>query len=298
MHGLRQLGATIKEDAGFLMCHAKKLVGCKINLDFPSVGATENIMLAAIFAEGETVICNAAKEPEIVDLQNFLNGMGAKVYGAGNDEIVIHGVKSLHSVEHTVIPDRIVAGTLLVAAAITKGEIILSNVVTAHLYPITSKLSETGCIIQECGDAIHLKSIEKIKAIRKIQTYPHPGFPTDMQSQFMALLSIANGTSTFQETIFESRTKHISELIRMGADIISSSDGMTSIINGVKKLQGCDVVAKDLRGGASLILAGLCAEGSTRITGIEHVERGYECIEDTLHSLGADIMLKTSFCMK
>ena len=289
LKGLRQLGAEIVEEHGFLICTAEKLVGARTNLDFPSVGATENIMLAAVFAQGQSIISNAAKEPEIVDLQNFLNGMGAKIRGAGTDTIYVEGVSRLHETEYSVMPDRIVAGTFLVAAAMTKGEIVVRNVVPQDLVSVSSKLIECGCTLKEEKDAIYLKAPERIMAVRRIQTHPHPGFPTDMQPQFMAMLSLAQGTSTLHETVFESRTKHMSEFSRMGADIILSPDGMTAIINGVKKLNGTEVVSKDLRGGAALILAGLAAEGKTIVTGTQYVERGYESIEKTLALLGADI---------
>ncbi len=291
LKALRELGAEITERHGFIMCEAKKLTGTKINLDSPSVGATQNIMLAAVLAEGETTITNAAKEPEIVDLEKFLNGMGAKVYGAGTDCVVIKGVKKLHSVEHTIIPDRIIAGTYLTAAAITKGNITVENIIPSHIYPITSKLSEAGCTIYEENNKIHLISPEILKEIPTTTTLPHPGFPTDMQPQLMALLSIAKGTSVIFESIFESRTKHIGELVRMGADIILGSDGRTSVIKGVKMLKGTTVESKDLRGGAALILAGLAAEGETIVENSGFVERGYEKIEEDLKSLGANISI-------
>lgn len=265
------------------------LVGKRVSLDFPSVGATENIMLASVFAKGRTYIVNAAREPEIVDLQDFLNAMGAKIYGAGTDSIVIDGVKALHKVEYSVMPDRIVAGTFLTAAAISGGEILIKNVIPSHLDAVSEKLAEAGCTIKESLDTIWLKAPESIRSVDRINTYPHPGFPTDMQPQFMTLMTLANGTSVLQETVFEARTKHISELTRMGADVKLSQDGMTAVIRGVKKLKGSHVESKDLRGGAALILAGLAAEGKTVVTGIKHVERGYENIAETFASLGADI---------
>lgn len=289
LKALRQMNVNITEEHGFINCETDRLIGAKINLDFPSVGATENIMLAAVFAEGETIINCAAKEPEICDLQVFLNGCGAKVKGAGTDTIVIEGVKKLHGVEHIVMPDRIVAGTYLVAAAITKGSVTLTNVNPAHLYPITSKLLETGCIVKEEKNIITLQAPGKLKSVNRLVTLPHPGFPTDMQPQLMALLSIANGTSVIEETLFESRNKHISELTRMGANILVSTDGKTFIIRGVKKLKGATVSSKDLRGGAALILAGLTAEGNTIVTNSEHIERGYDSIEKALQQMGASI---------
>lgn len=276
-----------------MVCEAEKVTGAKINLDFPSVGATENIMLAAVLAEGETVISNAAREPEIADLQNFLNAMGADIRGAGTGSIVVNGVKKLHSdVEYTIMPDRIVAGTYLMAAAITGGEVSLADVVNEHIFPIASKLVKTGCQIRERKNGVYLKAPLAIRAIDTIRTHPHPGYPTDCQPQLMSLLSLAKGTSIFYETIFESRNKHISELTRMGADIITSAqNGTTFIIKGVPVLHGAVVEAKDLRGGAALILAGLAAEGSTTVRGSKHVERGYDGIEKALRGLGADIAL-------
>jgi UDP-N-acetylglucosamine 1-carboxyvinyltransferase len=284
---LKQLGATIKEDHGFIICEASKLVGSKIHLDFPSVGATENIMLAAVLAEGTTVIYNAAKEPEIKDLQDFLNGMGAKIKGASTDVIIIEGVKSLHQIEHKVMPDRIVTGTYLSAAAITGGEVLLSNVNPNHIQAITSKLREAGCIILEERDKIYLKAPKKLKNIDIIRTQPYPGFPTDMQAQMMATLTVASGTSIITETVFESRYKHVEELIRMGASI--TLEGRTAIIKGVDSLTGTNVYAKDLRGGAALIIAGLAAQGVTIVDGSKHIERGYEQIDKDLNTLGASI---------
>ena len=288
---MQKLGVDIVEEHGFIICTTKKLVGARINLDFPSVGATENIMLAAVFAKGETIISNAAKEPEIVDLEKFLNGMGAKIRGSGTATIIIEGVKKLHKVEHKVMPDRIVAGTFLAAAALTKGDILLRNIVHEHLYPITSKLIEMGCHVKEENDTIYLKAAENLKPIEILRTNPHPGFPTDMQPQFMTLLALAKGTSIVIETVFDSRNKHICELNRMGANIILSQDGMTSVIKGVEKFTGAVVTSKDLRGGAALIIAGLSAEGETIVINSSHVERGYENIEETFRQLGGNIKL-------
>lgn len=248
-------------------------------------------MLCAVFAEGTTIISNAAKEPEIVDMQNFLNAMGADIKGAGTDTIRINGVNKLHAVEYSVMPDRIVAGTYLVAAAITKGNILLNNIVPHHLYPITSKLIEAGCDIQIDGNKLYLDAPERLIALERLRTHPHPGFPTDMQAQFMTMLSVSDGTSIVEETVFESRNKHITELIRMRANIVLLQDGMTSVVKGVPRLNGSVVTAKDLRGGAALILAGLVADGKTVVRKSEFVERGYESIEKDLISLGADIRL-------
>ncbi len=291
LKGLKSLGVDIVEEHGFIICTTDKLVGANIYLDFPSVGATENIMLTAVYAEGETVIDNAAREPEIVDLQNFLNSMGAKIKGAGTDKIIIQGIKKLQPSEYTIMPDRIVAGTFLVGAALTDGEIILKDVNFEHLEPILSKLLETGCTFKKYKDSrrISIKPPTTIKAIKKLRTSVHPGFPTDMQPQLMTLLAKAKGTSIFTETVFESRNKHISELVRMGANITLAPDGMTSVIQGVDTFKGAVVSSKDLRGGAALILAGLCAEGKTIVTNSKHVERGYEAIENTIRDLGGNI---------
>lgn len=288
LKSLRELGAEIREQHGFLICDATNLTGCEIQLDFPSVGATENIMLAAVFAKGTTVIRNAAKEPEICDLENFLNAMGAKVSGAGSGIIRIEGVNKLQDVEHTVIPDRIVTGTYLVAAAITGGEILLKNVVREHIQSILYKLKEAGCKINCDDHSIQLIAPKKIQAIESIKTMPFPGFPTDMQSQMMALMTLSNGVSIFTENIFENRYKHVDELVRMGANI--KLDGRVAIIKGVEKLSGATVSAKDLRGGAALILAGLAAEGTTIIENAKHIDRGYEDIDKHLQQVGVNIV--------
>jgi UDP-N-acetylglucosamine 1-carboxyvinyltransferase len=290
LKALKQLGTDIKEDRGYIICKADRLVGTHINLDLPSVGATENIMLSACLAEGETKLTNAAKEPEIEDLQAFLNGMGADVKGAGTDTIVVRGVKRLHSVEHTVMPDRIAAGTFLAAGAITGGKVLLNDTRPDHLYPVTSRLMEAGCRVRAEGSSILLEAPERSRPIEFLRTRPHPGFPTDMQPQIMSLLSLAQGVSIISETVFESRSKHVAELRRMGADIIVAPDGTTFIIKGVSKLHGAEVESKDLRGGAALILAGLAAEGETVVRGSKHVERGYDQIEKSLRELGADII--------
>ncbi|SES64684.1 UDP-N-acetylglucosamine 1-carboxyvinyltransferase [Natronincola peptidivorans] len=287
LKSLREMGAEIEEAHGFLTCKAKALKGCDIQLDFPSVGATENIMLAAVFAEGTTIIRNAAREPEIKDLQDFINAMGGKVSGAGSATIRINGVKELQEIEHTIIPDRIVAGTYLIATAMTKGEIVLKNVIPEHLQSTIYKLKESGCRILYTHDSIKLIAPEKLKAIESIKTLPYPGFPTDMQSQIMALMSISDGISIITENIFENRYKHAYELIRMGANI--KIDGRVAIIKGVPKLTGAKVTANDLRGGAALILAGMAAEGTTIIENAKHIERGYDHIQDSLKNVGADI---------
>ncbi|AKL95624.1 UDP-N-acetylglucosamine 1-carboxyvinyltransferase MurA [Clostridium aceticum] len=287
LKSLREMGAVIEEKHGFLICKSKGLKACEIQLDFPSVGATENIMLAAVFAQGTTTIRNAAREPEITDLQNFINAMGGKVSGAGSATIQIEGVKELHDVEHTIIPDRIVAGTYLIAAAMTKGEIILKNVIPEHIQSTIYKLKESGCRILYTQDSIKLVAPEKLHAIESTKTLPYPGFPTDMQSQIMALMTMSEGISIITENIFENRYKHAYELVRMGANI--KIDGRVAIIKGVPKLTGATVAANDLRGGAALILAGLAAEGATIIENAKHIERGYDHIEEVLKIVGAEI---------
>lgn len=286
LKGLSALGAKINLGHGYVEATADKLIGDKIYLDFPSVGATENIMMAASMAEGQTIIQNAAEEPEIVDLANFLNSLGANIKGAGTDTIKIQGVKELGGSKHTVIPDRIEAGTYMVAAAITGGDITVKNALTDHLKPMIAKLKEAGAEIEENGDHVRVRAANGIKAI-DVKTLPYPGFPTDMQSQFMALLSVAQGTSVIIETVFENRFMHVSELNRMGANI--KIEGHSAVVQGVKALEGAQVRATDLRAGAALILAGLVAEGQTEISDIYHIDRGYVEIENKLKSLGANI---------
>ena len=277
------------QQGDMLRCSTKQLQGVRVPLSFPSVGATENIMLAAVLAEGETIILNAAREPEIVDLEKFLKGMGADISGVGSDKIVIRGVKKLHGVEHQAMPDRIVAGTYLAAAAITAGDIRLTNVNPNDLIPVTAKFAEVGCDINEGKTEIAIKAPPRLKYIQKLETQPHPGFPTDLQAPLVTALSLADGTSVVEENVFNSRDGHISELIRMGADIMALQDGRTFVIRGVKRLKGAAVEATDLRCGAALILAGLAAEGDTVVTEGYHVQRGYEDIVRDLRGIGADI---------
>lgn len=286
LKGFEALGAQITSGHGFIEARADKLVGTKIYLDFPSVGATENIMMAATLAEGTTIIENAAEEPEIVDLSNFLNSMGANVKGAGTNVIKIEGVKSLGSTTHTVIPDRIEAGSFLVAAAITGGNLLLENVIIDHLKPMIAKLEESGVKIYEENNGLRVIGTDYIKAV-DIKTLPYPGFPTDMQAQFMALMAKAHGTSLITETIFENRFMHADELKRMGADI--KIEGRSAVLEGTNILTGCPVKASDLRAGAALIIAGLAAEGETEITNIHHIDRGYEDIVGKLKKVGANI---------
>ena len=290
VRGLQALGAQVHIEHGIVHAYvagsSKKLQGAKIYLDYPSVGATETLMMAATLAEGETTIENAAQEPEVVDLANFCNAMGAKIYGAGTNTITIVGVPSLHSVEYSIIPDRIEAGTFLIAGAITHSEIILSSVVKDHLKPVIAKLQEIGVkVVSEGTDC--LRVIPGILKGTDIETLPYPGFPTDMQAPFMALLTQAEGDSIITETVFENRLTHVPELNRMGADI--RIKGNNAIIRGVPMLSGAPVVATDLRASAALVLAGLAAEGKTTIHRLHHLDRGYENIEGKLRGLGARI---------
>jgi len=291
LKGLEALGATICMVHGTIEARADKLKGAKIYLDFPSVGATENIMMAATLAQGTTIIENAAEEPEIVDLANFLNSMGAVVKGAGTNVIKIEGVESLGETTHTVIPDRIEAGSYLVAGAITGGDLLLENVIVDHLKPVIAKLQESGVQVYEENGGLRVISNGRLKAV-DIKTLPYPGFPTDMQAQFMALMSVSKGTSLITETVFENRFMHADELKRMGADI--RIEGRSAVIEGVEKITGCPVKATDLRAGAALIIAGLVAEGTTEITGVHHIDRGYENIVEKLQAVGAKIERVTS----
>ena len=286
LKGFKALGAEITLGYGFVEASAEKLIGNNIYLDFPSVGATENIMMAAVLAEGQTFIENAAEEPEITDLANFLNKMGADIRGAGTDTIRINGVKELRGATHAVIPDRIEAGTYMIAAAITKGNVLVCNVVPDHLKPITAKLRECGADVIRENSGLRVIAHNRPKAV-DIKTMPYPGFPTDMQSQFMVLMSVAEGTSIAIETVFENRFMHVSELKRMGADI--KIEGRSAIIEGKSNLLGAPVKATDLRAGAALILAGLVADGTTEIMDVHHIDRGYVNIEEKLKSLGAKI---------
>ncbi|MBB3868594.1 UDP-N-acetylglucosamine 1-carboxyvinyltransferase [Parageobacillus toebii NBRC 107807] len=287
LKGFEAMGAYVKVGNGFIDAEVKgRLRGAKIYLDFPSVGATENIMMAAVLAEGTTIIENCAKEPEIVDLANFLNAMGAKVRGAGTGTIRIEGVDQLTGATHTVIPDRIEAGTFMVAAAITGGNVLVQGAVPEHLSSLIAKMEEMGVTIIEEGNGLRVIGPEKLKAV-DIKTMPYPGFPTDMQSQMMALLLKAEGTSMVTETVFENRFMHVEEFRRMNADI--KIEGRSVIINGPCNLQGAEVAATDLRAAAALILAGLAAEGYTRVTELRHLDRGYVRFHEKLAALGADI---------
>lgn len=289
LSALSRLGVNIKEKHGFLECTANQLVGTKIALDFPSVGATENAMMAATCAQGETVIVNAAKEPEIVDLQCFLNSVGAQIRGAGTSEIIIKG-KTTPFCEgnYPILSDRIEGGTFLAAGAMTGGAILLKNANPRHMTMTLSKLRESGCQIDEGADWVYLKAPEKLKAIDLIKTQPYPGFPTDMQSQMLSILTIAQGTSLIVETIFENRFKQVNQLKSMGAKIFV--DGRNAVITGVDRLEGARVSAKDLRAGASMVIAGLGANGETIVENICHIDRGYDKLDVALCKLGADIV--------
>ncbi|EEL85227.1 UDP-N-acetylglucosamine 1-carboxyvinyltransferase 1 [Bacillus cereus AH1272] len=287
LKGFEAMGAKVKVGNGFVEAYVEgELKGAKIYLDFPSVGATENIMSAATLAKGTTVLENAAKEPEIVDLANFLNAMGAKVRGAGTGTIRIEGVDKLYGANHPIIPDRIEAGTFMVAAAITGGDVLIENAVPEHLRSITAKMEEMGVKIVEENEGIRVIGPDKLKAV-DIKTMPHPGFPTDMQSQMMALLLQAEGTSMITETVFENRFMHVEEFRRMNADI--KIEGRSVIMNGPNSLQGAEVGATDLRAAAALILAGLVSEGYTRVTELKHLDRGYVNFHKKLAALGATI---------
>ena len=284
--GLEKMGATVEIEHGYIKATARRLRGSRIYFDTPSVTGTENLMMAAVLAEGTTVLENAAKEPEISDLAAFLVKRGARIAGAGTDMIMIEGVTELHRADHDVIPDRIEAGTYLVAGAITGGEISVKRCRPEHMEPLLMKLRESGVELAEEGDRVHLKVTGRLKGTN-VRTSPHPGFPTDMQAQFVALMAVAEGTSVVTETIFESRFMHVEELRRMGAEI--RVEGNRVVITGREGLTGAPVMASDLRASAGLIVAGLAAEGITEVSRVYHLDRGYERLEDKLKALGASI---------
>jgi len=284
--GFRALGATVKIEHGFIITEAENLRGNHIYLDKVSVGATINVMMAASMAEGLTTIENAAKEPHVVDLANFLNSMGANIKGAGTDVIRIKGVEKLHKTEYAIIPDQIEAGTFMVAAAATKGDITIKNVIPKHLESIGAKLLEIGCEIEESDDAIRVVAAKTLLHTQ-VKTLPYPGFPTDMQPQIAVVLGLSNGTSIVTESIFENRFKYVDELTRMGASI--NVEGNTAVIDGVEKYTGASLTAPDLRAGAALVIAALAAEGYSTIDDIKYIERGYEDFEIKLQGLGAQI---------
>lgn len=294
LSGLRQLGAVIEEDHGFLNCSIPndRLKGANISLSFPSVGATENIMIAATLAKGETVINNCAREPEIVDLANYLNACGADIKGAGESVIIINGVDRLHGAKHSVISDRIVAATYLCAAAITKGEILLKDIDYRSVGSILPILENAGCYIKKDHSSIYLRYDKRLGGFNTIRTMPYPGFPTDAQSPLMALSCVSDGMTMFVENIFENRFKHVSELLRFGANI--KVEGRVAVVEGCEKLTSAKAYCTDLRGGAALIVSALCAEGGSEICDIHHIERGYEDIAGNLSALGAHITKVTA----
>ncbi len=284
LKGFRALGAKVEIEGGFINARAENLHGAHIYLDMESVGATINIMMAASMAEGNTVIENVAKEPHVVDVANFLNSMGANIKGAGTDVIRIKGVKQLHRTEYSIIPDQIEAGTFMFAAAATKGDVLVKNVIPKHMEAASAKILEMGCIVEEYDDSIRVIGRSPLKPTR-VKTLPYPGFPTDMQPQIAATLALADGTSTVTESIFENRFKYVDELARMGANI--KVEGNRAVVMGVEKLTGARVNAPDLRAGAALVIAGLAAEGITIIDDIHYVQRGYERFEEKMQGLGA-----------
>ena len=287
LKGFEALGAEIHQEAGFIHATAPNgLVGCDIHLDFPSVGATQNIIMAASLAKGRTVLENVAREPEIVDLANYINEMGGDVKGAGTDTITIHGVETLKGVAHAIIPDRIVAGTLMIAAAITRGDVFVKGAIKEHMTSLVYKLEEMGVELEYHEDGIRVTAPEQLLPV-DVKTLPHPGFPTDMQSQMMALLLTAEGHKIVTETVFENRFMHVAEFKRMNANI--SVEGRNAKIQGKSQLQGAQVKATDLRAAAALILAGLVAEGETTVTELKHLDRGYVDFHGKLKALGADI---------
>jgi len=298
LDGLRAMGATITPIDDILYCSGQ-LKGTQVNLETASVGATENLMLAATLAKGQTIITNAATEPEVVDLSRFLRGMGATIYGAGTNKIIIDGVAQLNSTSHRVIPDRIVAGTYLVAAAMTGGKITVKNIYPRDMIATTKKLTEMGCTVNQGSDFITLVGPKRLKSIPYLETSEHPGFPTDMQAQFVAALSLADGHSIVKERIFDNRNAHATALRLMGGDVKSQQASISESpkkeitifdIKGQSTLIGTTVEAHDLRGGAALVLAGLAAKGETIVKGAKYIERGYECIEKELSEVGVDII--------
>lgn len=289
LKSFEKLGINITENSGFIVCKCDKIIGANIDLDFPSVGATENIILASVLAEGVTNISNAAMEPEIVDLASCLNSMGAKIDGAGTSNVKITGVKKLKDISYKIMPDRIEAGSLLCMGAVTGGKIKITNCKPENIIPVLNKLEECGCIIEKEQNSVSLVAPKKLKAV-DIKTMPYPGFPTDMQSVFGAMLTLSKGTSVIVENIFENRYKYMAELKKMGAKI--TVEGKTAIIKGVRKISGAKVKSTDLRGGAALVTAALAAKGKTEVTDVEYILRGYEKLDEKLRKIGANISLK------
>lgn len=289
LKGLSQMGVNVDIEHGCIIAYAPlgKLKGGHVYMDFPSVGATENIMMAAVFAEGETIIYNCAQEPEIVDLANFINSMGGQIDGSGTDTIRIKGVKELMPVEYTVIPDRIEAGTFIIASSIVDSDVLIENIIPAHLKAIIAKIKEMGVYVETMDNSVRIKG-STIRKATDIKTLPYPGFPTDMQAQFMSSLATANGTGVVTETVFENRFMHVEELKKMGANI--KTEGRVSIVTGVKELEGARVKATDLRAGAGLIIAALTANGDTEIENEYHIDRGYYKLDDKLKDLGVKLI--------
>jgi UDP-N-acetylglucosamine 1-carboxyvinyltransferase len=290
LNALRKLGVNIEEDNGYLRFRTEALVGTDIYLDYPSVGATENVMLAAVGAQGETVIHNAAREPEIIDLAQFINSLGGDVRGAGSNTVIIAGGKKLSGCEYRMIPDRIIAGTYMAAAAITGGDVWIDNIIMPHVRSVVEMLKMAGCELLVQNKSIKVKGPKRLNAIKKVETMPYPGFPTDMQAQLTTMLSVARGVSVIKENIFENRYKFVPQLRRMGANI--QIEDRVAIIDGKEKLHGAEVRAEDLRGGAALVLAGLAAEGETKVSGIRYIERGYQDLAMEFNQLGADIKVE------
>lgn len=286
LKGFEAMGASIKIENGYVEAVAEKLHGARIYLDFPSVGATQNLMMGAVYAEGTTVLENAAREPEIVDLARFLNSMGAKVHGAGTETIRIEGVEELVGVTHSIIPDRIETGTFMVAAAVTNGNIFIEDAIAEHNKPLISKLKEMGVSIEEEGDGLRVVGPKQLRAT-DVKTMPHPGFPTDMQAQMTIAQLVSQGTSTMTETVFENRFMHLEEMRRMNANF--KVEGQTVLLYGNSSFQGAEVAATDLRAAAALIIAGLVSSGYTRVTNLKHLDRGYYNFDKKLRNLGADI---------
>lgn len=287
LSGLRQLGVDMREEGGLIRCDGRHMRAGTVHFDYPSVGATENVMMAAVLLKGRTVLSNVAREPEIVDLQSLLNAMGARISGAGTHTVTVEGVERLHGVSYQPMPDRIVAGTLLAAAAATGGDVRLTNVPCRDLYAVFTKLREMGCEIDEEESAARLRAPQRLTAFQQLQTQPHPGFPTDMQAQMLALAAMAKGTSVVVENVFENRFAHAGDLNRMGANVLVN--GRTAVVQGVEALYGAHVTARDLRGGAALVIAGLAARGETLVERAGLIDRGYERLEEMLNALGADI---------
>lgn len=285
--GFKALGAKVIERHGYIYCHGQNMKTANLVLDFPSVGATESLMMCATLLDGVTTIKNPAKEPEIVDLQNFLNSMGARVKGAGSDCIVIEGVKSLHSTSFKVMPDRIVAGTYLLATATCGGDVLVDGAILSHNESLIAFLKQTACQIETFDDKIRLKADRRLSSIEKIETYPYPLFPTDLQAQMMVLQAVSKGTCLIKENVFENRFGQVMELNKMGADIVVKD--RTAFVKGVEKLYGADVYATDLRAGACLVMAGMKAEGYTTVHNVHYIDRGYKDIEEKFNLLGADI---------